>query len=129
DAPPLGLLYLELLVDEFVEYLLPRRRLVGRQLDELAALLDVQRGDGLAVDDHDHVLGDGRCRHRDKKDRGGHAPATCGEEFRHVWHCWPCCFAHRRMSDHLQPWTTVARVRRIAVRAMRALSLQPGDSR
>ena len=35
------------------------RRLVRRQLRELAALLDIERGDRLAVDDDDDLLGAG----------------------------------------------------------------------
>src|SRR5262249_43460699 len=70
----LGLAHLELLVDQLVENLLARWRLVRRQLNELAALLDVERRDRLPVDD-DHdllgVRGGSQRRYSDREERGG----------------------------------------------------------
>jgi hypothetical protein len=66
ETPPLGLPHLQLLGDELVNDILAYGRLVRRQLNELAALLDVERRDRLAVDDDDHLLGAGAvCRQRD----------------------------------------------------------------
>ena len=48
---------LQLLVDQLVDDLLARRGLVGGQLSELGALLDVERRDRVAVDDDDDLLG------------------------------------------------------------------------
>ena len=45
---------------------------MGRQLNELAALLDIERRDWLAVDDDDDLLGTDRgCRHRGGKHEQG----------------------------------------------------------
>ncbi len=68
----LGLSHLELLVDELVDDFLPGRRLVvrRRQLVELGALLDVELGDRLTVDDDDDLLGmDGGGEQRQRDDQ------------------------------------------------------------
>ena len=51
DAEFLGFLDLHLLVDQFVDHLLPGGGLVREDV-ELAALLDIVVGDGLAIDHH-----------------------------------------------------------------------------
>jgi len=82
----LGLLHLELLVDQLIEDLLACRSLVRRQLIELGALLDVERGDRLAVDDNDHLLGAGggrQDRSAGHQDYGGHQFAAGRETLEH----------------------------------------------
>ena len=59
----LRFLDLQLFVDQFVDHLLPGWRLVGRQEVQLGALLDIEIGDGLAVDhDRDGLRRDGVAR-------------------------------------------------------------------
>src|SRR5262249_55149667 len=82
----LGLARLELLVDQLIEDLLAGRSLVRRQLIELAALLDVECRDRLAVDDDHHLLGVGSgCQQRraEYEHYGGHQFAAGREPLVH----------------------------------------------
>jgi hypothetical protein len=61
DAEPLGFGHFQNLIDQAVERLLARRRLLGAQLNELATMLDVKRRDRLAIDEGNDLLrGGGR---------------------------------------------------------------------
>src|SRR5262249_15680366 len=91
DSPALAFAHLQFLVDEFVDDVLARGRLLGRQLNELHALLDVERGDRLTIDKDDDVLGRRRYRRCDDKERGGEKLATCDSRFARVNHRHLAC--------------------------------------
>ena len=79
--------YLQPFVNELLEDLLARRRLVGGQLSELAALLDVECRDRVAVDDDDDLLGACNGRGRSQRDQPGcQEPAGSDQDVDHVYH-------------------------------------------
>jgi hypothetical protein len=67
DAEFLGFLDLQLFIDQFIEHLLPIGGFVGRQQGQLAALLDIEVGDRVAID-HDGDRLRIRNRGRDHQD-------------------------------------------------------------
>jgi hypothetical protein len=56
DAESLAFLDLQLFVDQILDHFLPRRSLMRCKRGQLAALLDIVVGDGLAIDHHDNGL-------------------------------------------------------------------------
>ena len=85
----LAFLDLQLLVDQFVQHLLARRGLLAGNLHQLRALLDIERGDRVAVDDDDDLLrrcGGHRSRRQDDEGRRQHQPAALDEDFGHLCH-------------------------------------------
>ena len=79
DAEFLGLADLQDLVDKTVQHLLAGRRLLGAHLDELGALLDIERRDRFAIDQRHDLLrtahrGNGQQACRGQCD-GGEGPA------------------------------------------------------
>ena len=82
----LGLAQLELLVDQLIQHFLTWQGPYASTVGKFAALIDVERGDRLAVDDDDDLLrAGGGCRDRGGKHekRGSHQFAECHETIEH----------------------------------------------
>jgi hypothetical protein len=79
DAELLGLLDLHMLVDQLVDCFLAGRLLVGGDEVELHALLDIEVGDGLAIDHY----GDGLCLRRLDRARQDDGEGAGGNTTRH----------------------------------------------
>src|SRR6516162_4665631 len=86
---------------------------MGRQFGKLGALLDVECGDRLAVDERDHVLGlrAADCG-RGGDQHGGAKPATAGQEIEFIRHgsssppgcpCWSCRSFSKTLPDFRPP--------------------------
>ena len=56
EAETLGLVHFQNLVDEAIEHFLARWHLFGAHLNELGAMLDIERRDRLAVDERNDLL-------------------------------------------------------------------------
>ncbi len=65
-------LHLQFFIDQLVERFLARRRLVGGNLDQFDALIDIERGDRLAVDEHQDRLGGCAAMRRERQADGDH---------------------------------------------------------
>ncbi len=104
------------------------------ELHQFRALLDVERGDRIAVDDHDDLLrrrGTDRSRREHDEGRRQHEPAALDEEFGHL--CHRCVrflddegrFVRIRVSSHTSNWLTHVRCPCRGIAAVRPIVSRP----